>query len=135
LSDPLPGRSFLFSRNVASMNEEKAKKETLWFVGDQRQWDNKKYDYKTVKSDKVYVVELYPDGPPDARGRQRWSVKASWGRRGKAFQSQVKCVQDPYYQAEYEFNQLVRAKTDKGYKKWEFVIEVEEMHMATDYDA
>jgi predicted DNA-binding WGR domain protein len=114
---------------------EKPLKETLWFVGDRAQWDNEKNDYKTVKSDKVYVVELYPDGMNAGSGTARWSVKASWGRRGKAFQSQIKWQSVSYWQAEREFADLVRAKLDKGYKKWEFAPEVEEMHTLTGYDA
>ena len=61
-------------------------------------------------------------------------MKVSWGRRGRAFQSQIKCSAAPYYRAEYMFHELVLEKRDKGYKKWEFVTEVEEMHVVTGYD-
>jgi hypothetical protein len=42
---------------------------------------------------------------------------------------------EPYYAADFTFQGLVRAKLDKGYKKWEFVTEVENMHEMTRYDA
>jgi predicted DNA-binding WGR domain protein len=112
------------------MNEEKPLKETLWFVGE----NYRGYGKKPVQSDKVYVVELYPDGG-NIRGNPTWAVKASWGRRGKAFQSQIKSGMEPYYAADFTFQGLVRAKLDKGYKKWEFVTEVENMHEMTRYDA
>jgi predicted DNA-binding WGR domain protein len=115
------------------MNEsEKPLKETLWFVGE----NYRGYGKKPVQSDKVYVVELYEDGMNAGSGTPRWSVKASWGRRGKAFQSQIKVQSVRYYNTALdEFEGLVRAKLDKGYKKWEFAPEVEEMHTLTGYDA
>jgi predicted DNA-binding WGR domain protein len=110
---------------------EKPLKETLWFVGENYQG----YGKKPVQSDKVYVVELYLDGMNAGSGTSRWSVKASWGRRGKAFQSQIKVQSVSYYTAEYKFNELLFEKLDKGYKKWEFAPEVEEMHTLTGYDS
>jgi len=113
------------------MNEEKPKTETLWYVGEN--YANG-YHRKPVQSDKVYIVELYPS-QLSTRGEQLWAVKASWGRRGKALQSQIKVGASKYYVAEYEFNDLIGKKMDKGYKKWEFVTEVEEMHVESGWDA
>jgi predicted DNA-binding WGR domain protein len=117
------------------MNEKEIPlKETLWFVGENYQG----YGKKPVQSDKVYVVELYSDAPANLApniAKTFWSVKASWGRRGKAFQSQVKVQQGTYWYAAQKFHELVLAKRDKGYKKWEFVTEVETMHIETGYDS
>ena len=115
------------------MNEEPIK-ETLWFVGDNY---NVAYGKKPVKSDKVYVLELYADGSRSGGfpTQMLWTVKASWGRRGKAFQSQIKREKASYYWAKDSFDDLLRAKLDKGYKKWEFAPEIEEMHTMRDFDA
>ena len=112
------------------MSEETPKTETLWYVGEN--YANG-YHRKPVQSDKVYIVELYPAGT-NVKGTPVWAVKASWGRRGKTLQSQVKCSARSYWAAEGIFHDTVLAKLDKGYKKWEFVTEVEEMHTVTGYD-
>ena len=117
-------------RNVSGMNET-ALKETLWYVGESYANGSNR---KPVQSDKVYLVELYPDGT-NSIGTRYWSVKASWGRRGKALQSQIKCNQSGYLHADYIFQELISAKLDKGYKRWEFVTEVEDMHTMIGYDA
>jgi predicted DNA-binding WGR domain protein len=114
------------------MNEEKPLKETLWFVGENY---NVAYGKKPVKSDKVYVVEILADGTNEAGTKTFWTVKASWGRRGKAFQSQIKLEKtSSYYFAKSKFEELLRAKLDKGYKKWEFAPEVETMHTISGWD-
>jgi predicted DNA-binding WGR domain protein len=117
------------------MNNETPLKETLWFVGENY---NVAYGKKPVKSDKVYVLELIADGmviPAHVgKGTTLWTVKASWGRRGKAFQSQIKCTKASYWWATQKFDELLRAKLDKGYKKWEFAPEIEDMHTLTGYD-
>jgi predicted DNA-binding WGR domain protein len=121
------------------MNNETPLKQTLWFVGENF---NVAYGKKPVKSDKVYVLELFADGslshhPALKKPVQTlWTVKASWGRRGKAFQSQIKLDKSrSYWWAKQKFDELLEAKIAKGYKKWEFAPEVSEMHYMTDYDS
>lgn len=60
-------------------------------------------------ADKVYRLQLETDG-------DNWTVRAEWGRRGKALQSGVKASAVPYEEAKRVFDRLIAEKTRKGYE-------------------
>jgi len=58
-------------------------------------------------SDKVYHLQL--ENVDD-----RWTVRAQWGRRGSALQSDVKASGVPYQEAKRVYDRILREKTSKG---------------------
>ena len=65
--------------------------------------------YSEGTADKVYRVQLEKDG-------DNWTVRAEWGRRGKALQSGVKASPVPYPEAKRIYDKLIAEKTRKGYE-------------------
>jgi predicted DNA-binding WGR domain protein len=75
-----------------------------------------KLEYKDDKSDKVYIVQLL-EGTDLTTRETFYTVEASWGRRGKSFQSQVKCTSKERRIAYTEYVNLISSKVRKGYRK------------------
>lgn len=65
--------------------------------------------YQDGASDKVYRLQLENDG-------DTWTVRAEWGRRGKALQSGVKASAVPYEEAKRVYDKLIAEKVRKGYE-------------------
>lgn len=65
--------------------------------------------YQDEASDKVYRLYLENDG-------DNWTVRAEWGRRGKALQGGVKASAVPYAEAKRGYDKLVAEKVRKGYE-------------------
>jgi predicted DNA-binding WGR domain protein len=65
--------------------------------------------YQDGTSDKVYRLRLENDG-------DNWTVRAEWGRRGKALQSGVKASGVTYGEAKRLYDRLVEQKRGKGYQ-------------------
>jgi predicted DNA-binding WGR domain protein len=65
--------------------------------------------FQQGSSDKVYRLQL-----EGAQGQ--WGVQAQWGRRGSAFQSDVKVSNTTYEEAKRVYDRILRDKTGKGYQ-------------------
>ena len=65
--------------------------------------------FQQGSSDKVYHLQL--EG-----GEEHWSVKAQWGRRGSALQSDTKVSSVAYEEAKRVYDRILREKTCKGYR-------------------
>lgn len=99
------------------------KETTLWYHG---------YNEanKSKSSDKVYIVKLLPSQVY----QDTWDVICLYGKRGKTLQSTTKTSGRSWFGAKSQYNECIRAKTDKGYEVTEFVVEIEEMHTVFDYN-
>jgi bifunctional non-homologous end joining protein LigD len=82
--------------------QKKAKERTM-------QTERAELYFRQGSSDKVYHLEL--ENVDD-----KWSVKAQWGRRGSALQSDVKANGVPYEEAKRLYDRILREKTGKGYQ-------------------
>ncbi len=60
-------------------------------------------------SDKVYHLQL-------ENANNRWTVRAQWGRRGSALQSDAKVSDATYEEAKRVYDRILREKTGKGYQ-------------------
>jgi bifunctional non-homologous end joining protein LigD len=65
--------------------------------------------FQQGSSDKVYHLQL-------ESAKDQWSVKAQWGRRGSALQSDTKVGGVAYEEAKRVYDRIVREKTGKGYQ-------------------
>jgi bifunctional non-homologous end joining protein LigD len=65
--------------------------------------------FQQGSSDKVYHLQL-------ETAEEQWSVKAQWGRRGSALQSDTKVGGVAYEEAKRVYDRIVREKTAKGYQ-------------------
>jgi bifunctional non-homologous end joining protein LigD len=65
--------------------------------------------FQQGSSDKVYHLQL-------ESAEDQWSVKAQWGRRGSALQSDTKVGGVAYEEAKRVYDRIVREKTGKGYQ-------------------
>jgi bifunctional non-homologous end joining protein LigD len=64
--------------------------------------------FQQGSSDKVYHLQL--EG-----AEEQWTVKAQWGRRGSALQSDAKVSSVLYEEAKRVYDRIIREKTGKGY--------------------
>jgi bifunctional non-homologous end joining protein LigD len=64
--------------------------------------------FQQGSSDKVYHLQL-----ESVEGQ--WSVKAQWGRRGAALQSDTKVSSAAYEEGKRVYDRIIREKTGKGY--------------------
>ena len=65
--------------------------------------------FRRGSSDKVYHLQL-------ENTQDQWSVKAQWGRRGFALQSDIKTSNASYEDAKRVYDRVLREKTVKGYQ-------------------
>jgi bifunctional non-homologous end joining protein LigD len=65
--------------------------------------------FRQGNSDKVYHLQL-------ENIQERWTVRAQWGRRGSALQSDVKADGVPFEEAKRVYDRILREKTGKGYQ-------------------
>jgi bifunctional non-homologous end joining protein LigD len=65
--------------------------------------------FQQGSSDKVYHLQLEGD-------EEQWTVKAQWGRRGSALQSDTKVNGVAFEEAKRLYDRIIREKTGKGYR-------------------
>jgi predicted DNA-binding WGR domain protein len=98
-------KGICFSCSAARGLKGKAKIKGAYHVSTERA----ELYFRQGNPDKVYHLQL-------ENMQERWTVRAQWGRRGSALQSDVKADGVPFEQAKRVYDRILREKTGKGYQ-------------------